>query len=204
MVLTRDDFRAGDVLLFSGCDPASLAIKLASVPPWYWPVWRPWEKTPHWRWISHVALICDWHSEPLLIESTTMNDYPCAVRHIRTHGVQAHRPAGRVERYDGWVWRMRPVRGWELTNERRDELAKFVHWQFGERYDFGGAMRSVTRWPTLYREQRRFCSDLLHAALARVGLVALDNPKRYSPSRCAGLMYGNGNFSKPKLIKAPA
>ncbi len=203
-----ENFRAGDVLLFSGRDRVSTLIKLASVPLLYWPgvqlALHPLARQPHWRWISHVAICCDWHSEVILVESTTMNDEPCLVRHVRIDGVQAHEPKRRIAGYPGVVWRMRPAPGWELTNARRDELTRFVHWQFGEGYDFAGAARSASWLPDVYRQAVRFCSDLAAACLTRIGYLAVSNPKGYTPSGLAGALYRNGNFVVERLVKSDA
>lgn len=196
--LEKISFRAADVLLFSGHDRVSQLIKLGSVPPWYWPCFRA---EPHWRWISHVAICFDYHSETLLVESTTLNDVPCAIRKVKVAGVQAHDPRERIAAYNGHVWRMRPARGWDLSNTKRDELTKFLYWQFDQPYDALGAIRSATWFPGEYSRQVRFCSDLNAASLSRVGLLAVSNPKKFTPSGLVGLLHRNGNFPAPLRIK---
>jgi hypothetical protein len=195
--LWSGEFYAGDVLLFAGIDAVSRAIRFGTSPPWYWPVVRG----PHWRCISHLAFICDWHSLPLLIESTTLTEARCAIRDVVTQGVQAHFPLPRIARYEGAVWLLRPDPSWRLSHDDRSDLTRFVHHQLGRRYDLEGAVRSASLFPAEYRNQVRFCSDLGASALQRVGLLSISNPKRYTPSGLARTLVANGNFQPPVRLK---
>ncbi|MBX9790170.1 MAG: hypothetical protein K2Y37_14735 [Pirellulales bacterium] len=191
-------YRAGDLLLFLGDDPIGRAIARVTCPPWYWPEFR---RRPHWRFISHVAVCCDWHSQTLLIESTTFCDRPCLIRGKVVAGMQAHFPWARAAAHVGPIWRLRPAAGWALTNEQRNELARFVHYEFDQPYDLLGALRAPTRWPAIHKQQGRFCDDFAAAFLQRAGLMAIANPKGFTPSSLAKKLIANGNFDPPIRLK---
>ena len=123
-----------------------------------------------------------------------MCDQPCLYHGEPVSGVQAHYPSDRLQEYDGYVWRFRPAEGWRLSNDERSDLTKLIYHQFDDHYDLGGALRSVTDCPAIYREQVRFCSDLVATAYMRVGRLGLSNSKGYTPSGLAKTLVNNGNF----------
>lgn len=189
-------FRAADLLLFAGRERPSRIIEFGTCPPWHWPLFGA-----HWRWCSHFAFIADWHSVPELVESTTLTDLPCVIQDKRVRGVQVHHPLDRIESYNGTVWISRPRKGWSLSHDERSNLTRFVNGQLGQGYDMEGALRSATWLPSEYHEQVRFCSELGAAALQRVGLLPLRNPKGYTPSRLIRDLVRQGNYQTPERVK---
>ena len=79
--------RAGDLIGFSDPGPIGTAINLAT---WGIPGWG----------LSHVAILADHpdYDRPLLFESTTLDDQPCAILGRCIHGTQAHEVEGRVNK----------------------------------------------------------------------------------------------------------
>jgi len=163
-------FEPGDLLFFYGSGWQSRIIELGT--------WGP----------SHVGMIIDYHSEPMLIESTTLCDLPCAIRKKYIKGVQAHIPQDRIRTYAGEVWHCAIEERERLDNYQRDLLTKIVYKYFlGEPYDVRGAIESARPWMRLlcpYPDMGSlFCSAFCCYLLQRLGKFNRANPKGYSPAR---------------------
>jgi len=178
-VTTDHEFRVGDVIGFSGSDLISRAIKLATVPPWYW-------LSAHWRCVSHVGICVHWHDKTVMVESTTFNNEPCIITKQKIKGVQAHLPRERVENYPGYVFRMRLDERWRFNKWDAKHFSSDVLSYIGFPYDTLGAIRSATDVPAYANHKRQFCSKVVSAALARANRLPLSNSNSYTPS---GLMH---------------
>src|SRR5689334_3757390 len=114
-VVNDHDFRCGDVIGFSGRDVISRAIKLATVPPWYW-------FSAHWKCVSHVGICVHYKDMIVLVESTTLDDEPCLITGKKIKGVQAHTPRERIAYYPGYAFRMRLDDRWRFNKWEGKEL----------------------------------------------------------------------------------
>ena len=170
------DLSPGDLIGFCDRGPLGVGINLAT---WGIPGWG----------LSHVAIVGGYG--PLLFESTTLADAPCAVTGKFTDGVQAHFPNARLARFRGRVWRY-PLAD-QLRCGQRLQLREFCchHTRQRTSYDALGAFRSrstplgiVERLFLQSPENlsRLFCSEFVAAALKACGVWNAPNASRWNPN----------------------
>jgi hypothetical protein len=163
---------------------------------------------------SHLALICEWRSEMVWVESTTLCSSPCLIRRRTVRGVQAHLPAQRIADYvsaGGRVdlYRLTPIN--KLTIEDSRLLTRILMNHFiepGIRYDLAGAILSGTRvfqWSRLFPGadlEHLFCSELVAALVMRLGRMNHSNPTRYNPARLLRELVRTGKYQRLRSITA--
>jgi hypothetical protein len=165
------DYFAGDLLFFYGTGFQSRAIEAVT--------WGP----------SHVGMIFTYHGAPMLIESTTLCDLPCAIRGKPIAGVQAHTPQQRIAAYQGRVFHASIRHGCHFRRDQSRALTETIYEDYlGLPYDMAGALESPSWFLTALRYPDTgslFCSALCGLLLMDFGKLARENPKRITP---AGLL----------------
>ncbi|MGD9644292.1 MAG: hypothetical protein AB7U73_01180 [Pirellulales bacterium] len=194
------DFRAADILAFSGRSRLSRLIKAATVPPWYW-------FRAHWRCVNHVAILArlkddDGTARLFAIEATTQASEPCAITHRLVSGVQAHLPTRLVASYPGYVFRARINWASKVQWTEHQLLSDFLQQFVGQPYDYLDAVRSATGRSHLPSLKSLFCSEVVAAALVRIGRLPADQaPDRYTPAKLMKRLVYNGIYDTPVRIK---
>jgi len=130
---------------------------------------------------------------PLIFESTTECDSPCAIAGEKVSGVQAHEPRQRIAEYiaaGGRAWLYRPARDFRIEADQSRRLTEFLLRHLGARYDFEQAAfsgtivaRRVCRWATRGNLHSLFCSKYWAAALEQIHLLGLSNPSLFTPAK---------------------
>jgi hypothetical protein len=213
----HNDWQTGDILAFSGEGRTSLTIRLATcsavshvgcvslVPAWQL------RDLAGCRVVDVAAeRLATWHEQPLLFESTTLVDLPCAITGRVIEGVQAHAPQERVERYNGRVWRYRLTDAWretflEVDGPRR--LTGHLLARIGTQYDGRGAILAGTRiikhWWAWSRADRSslFCSEYLASVLQHVGLFPISNASQMTPASLIRTLVADEIYGQPVLVK---
>lgn len=142
---------------------------------------------------SHVAILAETSARGLLwFESTSLCRRPCVITGEQRRGTQAHYIVPRIDDYTrdgGRVEVFRLVPFWELSPQDSHELAQLLTIAVDLRlaYDLSGALLSGTRLLKLSRFlyadlESVFCSELVAAALQKVGLMPHENPMRFNPA----------------------
>lgn len=189
------DARAGGVLGFSSCSPDGAAINLCT---WGIPGWG----------LSHIAIVADhpFTHLPVLWESTSLCELDCLIQSKRICGVQAHPILARIRSYRGKVWYYPP--NWLIGDAQSQRLTSFLFCELGRAYDFRGAFDSrATLMAWLLRHysredlRREFCSELVAAALRRIGWLATDNCSAWSPNRLARHLVRQQIFGRPWRVQ---
>ena len=180
------DYHAGDLLFFYGRDLTSRIIEIATRGP------------------SHVGMIFTYRAAPLLIESTTLCDLPCAIRGEKIQGVQAHHPADRIHTYRGTVFHA-PIRfGCHFRKAQSRELTEQIYDEYlGEPYDLRGAIESPTPFPLFTRPDlgSLFCSALCGLLLMDFAKINRENPKRITPAGLLNRVLTQAVHSSPVRVK---
>ncbi len=179
----------GDVLAFYGRDIISRIIECATRGP------------------SHVAIVCEYDGAPLIIESTTLCKWPCAIRGVQTDGVQAHHWEDRILEYPGRIERFRLSEHWQLTPAEHSMLKDMLlrYWM-GLPYDMRGAILSGTKVLKFVRRWReanlakQFCSELVAAVLMRLNRMPISDPALYNPAGLIRQLRRCGTYSAPIVI----
>lgn len=187
--LPGGELQHGDVLAFYGTDWTSRVIELATRGP------------------SHVGIIVEHDGAPLVVESTTLCPWPCAILGNRTSGVQAHHWEDRILTYPGRIDRLRLAPHWQLVPAESAMLADLLlrHW-IGRPYDLRGALISaskffkLTRWMPYPDMSSQFCSELVAAVLMRINRMPIANPARYNPAGLIRALRACGTYSAPVTI----
>jgi len=169
------EIKTGDIVAFSGFGHKSIIVNLVT---FGWPFF----------WASHVGIIGEYEGEQLLFESTTLSDIPCVIQQKPFKGVQGVRLADRVKSYNGRVYHYplyRPLFSFEF-----DRLNEFLLEKVGTLYDLHGGMRSATHGLSWLESRFSgedlnyiFCSELVAAAHARIGLLQTSSASRWNPNR---------------------
>jgi hypothetical protein len=169
------EIKTGDIIAFSGFGRKSVLINLVT---FGWPFF----------WASHVGIIGEYNNEQLLFESTTLSNIPCAIQRCPVKGVQAVHLEGRLGSYQGRVYHYpiyRPLFGFEA-----ERLNTFLLGKIGVPYDLHGGMRSATHGLSWLESRFKgedldfiFCSELVAAAHARIGLLQTSSASRWNPNR---------------------
>lgn len=184
--------KPGDVLGYTGREWISAAINLATggVPGWS---------------INHVGILAyAKNGQVYVFESTAFPVRPCDVTGNLVHGVQGHNITS-IDLYGGRVWHYPLYR--DLYQHETDRLTDFLYEHLGTPYDKPGAARSAGKLFSLVESIFRgpnldyiFCSELLAAAYATVGLSPTDNVSRWSPNKLLRKLRREGVLSKPKRL----
>jgi len=212
-----NDWQTGDILAFSGHGRTSLTIRVATcsavshvgcvatVPAWQL------RDLVGCRVVDVAAeRLARWNSTPLLFESTTLVDLPCAITGRTIQGVQAHEPAERVQVYDGRVWRYRLTNAWRETFLAHDgprRLTGHLLAKIGTQYDGRGAILAGTRlvkhWWAWTRTDRSslFCSEYLAGVLQHVGLFPISNASQVTPASLIRTLVAAEVYGQPVLVK---
>lgn len=186
--------KAGDIIGFSGRSWISAGINIAT---YGIPLWG----------ISHVGLLGNAPDGRLLIfESTSLENLPCEIKHENFTGTQAHLLDDILRVYDGKAYHYPLYR--PLYPNEDERLTAFLMETIHIPYDAMGALRSagvgLSFVESLFREQDLasiFCSELVAAAYACVGLWATDNVSRWNPNRLVRHLRRAGILLKPRRIK---
>lgn len=156
--------------------------------------------------LSHVAIVARHPGldTPLLWESTSRCDLPCAIRGKRVSGVQAHWIAERIGGYRGKVWYY-PLRP-GLSGDQNADLTDFLDRRLGTDYDYLGALRArdATFIEKLLGKENLhtlFCSELVATAWNEIGVWHTPNASRWSPNRLARTAVDVGIVGKPRRIR---
>ena len=211
------DWQAGDILAFSGSGRTSLTIRLATcsaishvgcvslVPAWQL------RDLVGCRVVDVEAeRLANWNEQPLLFESTTLVDLPCAITGRVIEGVQAHGPQQRIETYAGRVWRYRLTDAWRQTFHELDgprRLTGHLLARIGTQYDGRGAILAGTRivkhWWAWSRVDRSslFCSEYLASVLQHVGLFPISNASQVTPASLIRTLVADEVYGPPVLVK---
>jgi hypothetical protein len=189
-----DEIKAGDIIGFSGDSWISALVNMATY------------GLPFWG-LSHVGIIgrAD-DGRLMLFESTQLDDLPCEISGEVFVGTQAHQLEHVVEVYKGKVWRYPLYRPLYPTEDER--LTDFLMATIHTPYDKLGAIRSAgvgLSWveSLLYPDNLNsiFCSELVAAAYACVGLWATAHVARWNPNRLARWLRAAGVLRKPWRLK---
>jgi len=189
-----DEIKAGDIIGFSGDSWISTLVNIATygVP---------------FLGLSHVGIMG--HADDgrlMLFESTQLDDLPCEITGEVFLGTQAHQLEHVVSVYKGKVWHYPAFRALYASEDER--LTDFLMRTLHAPYDKMGAFRSAgvgLSWveSLLHRDNLNsiFCSELVAAAYACIGLWATDNVSRWNPNRLARRLRSAGVLRKPRRLK---
>ncbi|MFZ5833151.1 MAG: hypothetical protein ACOY3P_23945 [Planctomycetota bacterium] len=187
--------KAGDIIGFSGRSWLSVGINIATY------------GIPFWG-ISHVGITANAPDGRLLIfESTSLEGgIPCEITGKPICGTQAHDLDFILGHYSGKAWHYPLYRPLYANEDER--LTKFLIDTIGVPYDALGAFRSAgvgLSWiESLFREQDLstiFCSEMVAAAYATVGLFATDNVSRWNPNKLVRHLRRAEILLKPRRLK---
>lgn len=199
-------FRPGDILACYGADFTSRLISWGTtdlLAP------RSLQFGP-----SHVALICDYQSEPLWVESTTMCRTPCVVQGRLISGAQAHFPDDRIDDYvqhGGHVdlYRLSSLMSLSAAESQLLSTILVDHLvRGGIHYDLRGAIFSGTRAFQLTRLfpnadlNELFCSELVAAVAMRLQRMNHANPTRYNPARLLRELVRHGTYYRVQTLQS--
>lgn len=170
----RFPVKSGDIIGFSGRSLRSGLINLATggIPLWG---------------ISHVGIIATLDKRILLFDSTEAPGV-CSVTGNFHRGVQAHHLSDVLADYKGRVWHYPLYR--RLYQHENDRLGVYLGGVLGHGYDKAGAVRAggllFAKLNALIYGQdlaELFCSELLAAALSRIGIFPTVNASRWNPNK---------------------
>jgi hypothetical protein len=141
---------------------------------------------------------------PLIWESTTLCDLPCAIHHRACDGVQAHGIAGRLQSYRGRIWHY-PLTS-PLGPLQLRHLQCFLFQHKDDPYDAIGAFRARDTLfgileRRLFRENLHslYCSEFAAAAWRAAGVWHAPDV-RLNPNRLARLAVAAGIVDYPTEI----
>jgi len=189
-----DEIKAGDIVGFSGDSWISALVNIATY------------GLPFWS-LSHVGILG--HADDgrlLLFESTQLDGLPCEITGEVFLGTQAHQLEHVVEVYEGKVWRYPLYRALYSAEDERltDLLMSIIHTP----YDKLGAIRAAGVGLSFVESLLHpdnlnsiFCSELVAAAYADIGLWATANVARWSPNLLARCLRSGGVLRKPRRLK---
>lgn len=193
------DFKAGDIIGFSGRGLCSAVINLTTYGlPFFG--------------ISHVGIVArsphliHHGKELLLYESMVNTDMPCEILGKMTIGTQAHKIKESIERYNGKVWHY-PLHRY-LNMKECQTLTTFLFEHIGSNYDTIGAIRAggvAFSWlESKFRKQDLssiFCSEYCAAAHQRIGILGTNHVSKWSPNRLVRVERRWGILRQPVRLK---
>jgi hypothetical protein len=211
VTITNTNWRAGDILAFSGRSAVSWAIRIGTLSRFSHVgivSWTPREQLlshdHRSKWISHAMTFVD---QPLLYESTTLNTIPCRITGKPIDGVQAQDPEQRVATYDGEVYLLRLTAERQLNDRQQWLLTNFLLYQIGLPYDRRGALLSATSclkrllWKSPYRHGSWFCDALTAQALQTVDRLPPGNATFYTPASLIRALLMENIYAEPERLK---
>lgn len=185
-------YKAGDLIFFSGRQ--------------WWPSRFIAFITWSWRlWVSHVAIVVDWESEPRLLESTTIDSVPCLVTGERVKGVQLHEIEERIAAYPGRVYVARLIDEQKLNWVEKKKLTRMALKVIGTPYSEVGAFLAGTNfikraWWFYGKLNITYCSGLCEWLLKNVDRWDWQHV-RSSPARMARIAAEEGRWNPLERIK---
>lgn len=186
------EVKPGDVIGFSGACCRSVLINVATC------------GIPFWG-ISHVGIVASARGKNFLFEATE-DDYPCALTGRVSPGVKAVVLEDRIQSYPGRVWCYPLYR--ELDGDESLDLSEFTYTVIGRPYDSIGAIRvaglitpRVLGLLGCADTSRLFCSELVAAALAAVGIFDTGNVSSWSPNRLVRSLHRSGIIQKHERLR---
>ena len=187
------EIKTGDIIAFSGFGHKSVIVNLVT---FGWPFW----------YASHVGIIGEYEGEQLLFESTTLSNLSCVVQQKPFKGVQSVRLSDRVKTYNGRVYHYPIYR--QLFGNESDRLNEFLLEKVGTPYDLHGGMRSATHGLSWLESKFKgedlnfiFCSELVAAAHARIGLLQTSSASRWNPNRLIRYERRTGILRRSRRLK---
>jgi len=194
-------YQPGDLIGFSSGDWLGVGINVSTLG---WPL-----GPPCWRGLTHVGIVADiYFGVPMLWESTTLCEWPCAECGHSHSGLQSHVLQTRIRTYRGTVWRYPLHRPLDRLGKKllRDHAAKY----HGAAYDpFGAAGSRTLCLGWLLRQYASeelsalFCSEYAADALkvAEVWSPPNANASAWNPNRLARTLVATGIVAKPRRLK---
>lgn len=190
------DFKAGDIIGFSGRGLCSAVINLTTYGlPFFG--------------ISHVGIIARNPShfrELLLYESMVNTNMPCEIQGKMVTGTQTHNIGESIRLYRGKVWHYPLYRF--LNTKESGILTGFLHEHIGTDYDTIGAIRAgglAFSWlESKFRKQDLssiFCSEYCAAAHQRIGILGTNHASKWSPNRLVRVERRWGILRQPVRLK---
>ena len=186
--------KTGDIISFSGFGCKSVLVNLVTLGIPFW-------------WASHIGIIGEHKGEQLLFESTTLSNLPCVIAGEPCKGVQAVRLADRVKMYHGRVYHYPIYRS--LFGFEANRLNEFLLSKIGVPYDLHGGMRSATHGLSWLESRFKgedlnyiFCSELVAAAHARIGLLQTTSASRWNPNRLIRYERQTGLLKRARRLSA--
>lgn len=190
------DFKAGDIIGFSGRGLCSAVINLTTYGlPFFG--------------ISHVGIIARNPSnlrELLLYESMVNTNMPCTIQKGMVTGTQAHNLNASIESYNGKVWHYPLYRF--LNKKECWALTSFLVEHIGSDYDTIGAIRAggvAFSWlESKFRKQDLssiFCSEYCAAAHQRIGILGTNHVSKWSPNGLVRVERRWGILRQPVRLK---
>lgn len=194
------DFKAGDIIGFSGRGLCSAVINLTTYGlPFFG--------------ISHVGIIArsPYGRDLLLYESMVNTNMPCKIQGGLSGGgtvigTQAHDIKESIECYNGKVWHYPLYR--YLNAKECQVLTSFLVEHIGSDYDTIGAIRAggvAFSWlESKFRKQDLssiFCSEYCAAAHQRIGILGTNHVSKWSPNRLVRVERRWGILRQPVRLK---
>jgi hypothetical protein len=184
--------KPADIIGYTGLEWVSGAINLAT------------GGLPFWS-INHVGMLAHEKNGRLYVfQSTAYPVRPCDVTGNLVKGVQGHDVTS-IDLYGGKIWHYPVYR--ELYTHESDRLTEFMYSHLGVPYDTPGAARSggklLASIEALFRRPNLeliFCSELVAAAYAAVGLSATDHSSKWSPNMLLRRLRRDGVLLKPERL----
>jgi hypothetical protein len=184
--------KPGDIIGYTGLEWISAAINLAT------------GGLPFWS-INHVGMLAHEKNGRLFVfQSTAYPVRPCDVTGNLVKGVQGHDLTS-IDLYGGRIWHYPLYR--ELYEHESDRLTDWLYAHLGVPYDPKGAARSAGKLFSLIESLFRgpdleyiFCSELLAAAYATVGLSPTDHVSRWNPNKLLRKLRRDGILLKPRRL----
>lgn len=210
------NYEPGDLLLFYGDDLIGKIIRYGTFRFFSRPApshigivchvnQRCYEEAPGGEGVSEVH----W-SGPLLIESTTLCPWPCAITgRSGFSGVQGQFINRRLTTYDGRVELMRLNPIYSLDSKESELLTDIlVHHLVGLPYEqlrkvvvSGSRLIKWLPWNSRHtRLNRLFCSEMVAAVLMRLCRMNKSNPEMYNPADVVSELLSTGVYQDPITI----
>lgn len=188
-----DDFKAGDIIGFSGDAWGSSFINIMT---YGLPLWS----------LSHCGIVGEHEGQLLLFEAMTNSNLPCEIQGGLFQGSQAHGIIEAVTQYQGKAWHYPLYR--RLFQHERERLSEFLYETIGVPYDRIGAFRAGGigfSWLESQLQTRDmsslFCSEWCATAHGEIGIFPNDNGARWNPNYFVRTERKMGLLQRPRRLK---
>lgn len=192
-VCRQEDFKAGDIIGFSGDAWGSSFINIVTYGV---PLWS----------LSHCGIIGEHKGQLMLFESMTNSNLPCEINGGLFQGSQAHSIIEAVTQYQGKSWHYPLSR--RLFAHERERLTEFLHATVGVPYDRIGAFRAGGIGFSWLESKLRardlsslFCSEWCANAHGEIGIFPNDNGARWNPNYFVRTERRMGLLQRPRRLK---